>query len=213
MLQRANCQGQCTLYTREQSGEMEQKGKDMGEKSNLVCMVMVFVAMKSELTRVSFVCPLKGFSCDTQQSSVVWHILNMHLWCGTRMSCSLQTSVELARSQHGLCWSHYVVREGPWMSSESRREKKTAEWSAVYSKKGIRRCLLASLPQIIFRCLLNPLMLYNCEAKAMGANCLSFWLLRGLGFLLVQSLLHWLGKGQVQVFIDDLFFSHRVELV
>lgn len=71
MLQRANCQGQCTLYTREQSGEMEQKGKDMGEKSNLVCMVMVFVAMKSELTRVSFVCPLKGFSCDTQQSSVV----------------------------------------------------------------------------------------------------------------------------------------------
>lgn len=129
VLQRANCQRQWTFCTGRQSGEMEQKGKDMGEKRNLVCIVMVWlwIAMKSELTRVSFVCPLKGFSCDTQQSSVVWHILNMHLWCGTRISCLLQTSVELARSQHGLCCSPYVIRKGPWTTSQSKREKKIAE--------------------------------------------------------------------------------------
>lgn len=119
--QRANSQRQWTFYTGGWSGETEQKAKGVGrEKTSQWWHLELW---NSELTRVSFVCPLKGFSCGTQQSSVVWYILNMHLWCGARMSCSLQTSVEPARSQHGLCCNQDVVRKGLWITSESKEEE------------------------------------------------------------------------------------------
>lgn len=189
MFQRANSQRQWAFYTGGWSGEMEQKGKGIGtEKTSQWWHLQLW---NSELTRVSFVCPLKGFSCGTQQSSVVWYILNMHLWCGARMSCLLQTSVELARSQHGLCCNQYVVRKGLWIISQCKGEKKIAVYGAMHLRKRLRRRLLALLLENIFRSLFDPMLCYNCQAEAGGkAACHSdHW--EGWTLLsLVQPLLH-----------------------
>lgn len=46
MCLRADSQRWWTLYTRGESGKADQKGKDMGQKRNLACTVMVFVALE-----------------------------------------------------------------------------------------------------------------------------------------------------------------------
>lgn len=170
-------------------GEMEQKAKGIGREETSQWWHLQL--WNCELTRVSFVCPLKGFSCGSQQSSVVWYILNMHLWCGARMSCSLQTSVELARSQHGLCWNQDVVRKRLWITSHSKEEENIAGYGAMHLKKWVRRGLLALLPENIFRSLFDPMQLYNGQAEAGEKTACHSDHWKDWTFLsLVQPLLH-----------------------
>lgn len=193
MFQRANSQRQWTFHTGGWSGEVEQKGK--GIRREKTSQWWHLQLCNSELTRVSFVCPLKGFSCGTQQSSVVWYILNMHLWCGARMSCLLQTSVELARSQHGLCCNQYVVRKGLWITSQSKEEKKISGYGAKHLKKWVSRGLLALFPENIFRSLFDLMLLYNSQPEAGGETACHSDHWKDSTFLsLVQPLLHQPGK-------------------
>lgn len=187
IFQRANPQRQWTFYTGGCSRGMEPKVKGIGrEKTSQWWHLQLW---NSELTRVGFVCPLKGFSCGSQQSSVVWYILNMHLWCGARMSCSLQTSVELARSQHGLCCNQDVVRKGSWIISQSKEEENIAGYGAMHLKKWIRRGLLP--PANIFRSLFDPILFYNGQAEAGGKTACHSDHWKDWTFLsLVQPLLH-----------------------
>lgn len=51
------------------------------------------------------------------------------------MSCLLQTSVELARSQHGLCCNQYVVRKGLRITSQSMgREENCWVWCYAFKE-------------------------------------------------------------------------------
>lgn len=190
---------------------MEQKAKGIGREK--ISQWWHLQLWNSELTRVSLVCPFKGFSCGTQQSSVVWYILNMHLWCGARVPCSLQTSVELARSQHGLCCNQYVVRKGLWITSQSKEDENIAGCSAMRLKKWLGRGLLALLPENVFRSLFDPCYCTTIRQKQ-GGKLLVILTTGGTGpsFLWYNPYYINLENYKCRFLIIFYIFIHRVEL-
>lgn len=168
VFQRGNSQRQWTFYTGGWNGEMEQKGKGMGEKrhhSDGICnyeilnwQELVLFALWKDflvasnrvlLSDIYWIC-----ICDLELECLACYklLLNLHVVNMVSVATSMQSEkdCELHLSPGG--------------------EKQIAGYGAMHLRKWIRRGLFALFPEIIFWSLFDPMLRYNCQAEAEGKS-------------------------------------------